>query len=216
MHNFIMTILKIQNLSLFRNNYFLLKNISLEILAGEIVLLTGENGCGKSTLLKTILNLESTVLGQVFLFGTPLSNFKNWGEIGYLPQSLGGSFFDIPSTVKELVLNSPNYNPSKSFKWEEIKEICGLEKIENKQIKKISGGQKQRAFLARSLISKPKLLCLDEPMTGVDIEGRDSFYELLKKLKKKGIAALIISHDTEGFKDFSDRVLKIKNQKIQI
>jgi len=171
----------------------------------DFVGLIGSNGAGKTTLLRMIVGLLKPQQGQIRLFGTPLERFKEWHLIGYVPQR---SHFNplFPATVREVVL-SGLYGRRKLLRRitredaERAEDAMGtlhIGDLADKRIGALSGGQQQRVFLARALINNPKLLILDEPMSGVDTETQANFFHLLRHMHQHhNLTFLMVSHDLE-------------------
>ncbi len=181
-----------------------LKDISLKIVAGEMVGVIGPNGAGKTTFLGVLLGLVKPVAGEVKVFGqNPTSLGKIRDRIGYMPQHLHYKRL-FPLSVRDVVLMgavSPTTlgRPFSRQQREETRECLfrvGLAELQDKPLAELSGGQRQRVFLARALIKKPHLLLLDEPNAGLDIPSQGRFYYLLQELQRKmGLTVVIVSHD---------------------
>lgn len=180
-------------------------SVSLEINKGDFLGIIGPNGSGKSTLIKIMLGLLKPGSGEIKLFDTPISKFKQFSKIGYVPQKATQLNLKVPMTVSELV----SLGRVVQSKWgakitdqdrEHINKAVqsvGLEDKKDKLITELSGGQQQRAYIAKALASEPELLILDEPTTGVDVTTQDEFYKLLTELNKKGITLIMVSHDID-------------------
>jgi len=198
-------IVDIQNLCFSYDKDETLCSISLSIEKGDFLGLIGPNGSGKSTLLKVILGLLKAQEGSVKLFGTEISNFKQWTRIGYIPQKANYIETSIPISVNEIVqLGRVAKVGLGSFLGQSDKEAIdqalesvGMLKYKNRQLTELSGGEQQRVFIAKALASSPELLILDEPTIGVDVSVQDEFYQLLSELNKKGITLIIVSHDID-------------------
>ncbi|MCK5821913.1 MAG: metal ABC transporter ATP-binding protein [Bacteroidales bacterium] len=170
----------------------------MEINEGDYIGMIGPNGGGKSTIIKIIMGLLKPWSGK-FEIGT-----KQDGEavkIGYLPQY---QLFDksFPITVQEVIMsglmgthnNLFRFNKQQKEETETLINTLGLESVEKQSIGELSGGQMQRVFLGRALISNPDLLILDEPVTYVDNKFENEMYELLQQINKR-TAILLVSHD---------------------
>lgn len=179
-----------------------LEDISFTVQAGDYIGLIGPNGGGKTTLLKVLLGLEPAGQGEVKLFGTPLSTFKAWHQIGYLAQKSPVAQSRFPISAEEVVLMGL---PGRGARVEhgELKEV--YEAMQQTHTRDFAGrvfhdlsiGQQQRILLARALVSKPQLLILDEPSTALDASSREMFFDLLGQLNKtRGTTILLITHDT--------------------
>ncbi|NDI37141.1 metal ABC transporter ATP-binding protein [Chengkuizengella sediminis] len=199
-------IISIEDVSFYYENKTpVIQNLNFKILERDFVGLIGSNGAGKSTLLKMIAGLIKPVSGKIRLFDQPISEFKDWERIGYVPQKNAMNPF-FPATVKEVVL-SGLYGKKKMFKRLTKKELqkcddslqaLGIEKLAHRRIGNLSGGQQQRAFLARALINNPDLLILDEPMVGIDTETQESFFHMIQHMHKQhNITFLMVSHDVD-------------------
>jgi len=191
-------ILSIQNLNFNYGTRSILENVSLSMDAQDFVAIIGPNGGGKSTLLKCIMGIFKPQSGTIEVFGTTAKKGRQF--MGYLPQfrNVDG---DYPITVLETVMMSTlNGNPFKHFSkqdQERAKLALSDVKISNlasRSLSALSGGEKQRVFLARALMSDPKLLILDEPTTSIDAPSEQEFYGLLGELNQK-MAILMVSHD---------------------
>lgn len=177
-----------------------LNNINLVIREKDFIGIIGPNGGGKTTLLKLILGLIKPFKGEI-IYHFPEKSGKKSGDIGYLPQ-FNETDRRFPIKVKDVVLSG--LLPSNSFfhhysredkeKVHDLLQKVGLENKINSSIGDLSGGQLQRAFLARAVISSPTLLILDEPGTYVDNRFESELYELLKELNEN-MAILLVSHD---------------------
>ncbi len=197
-----MKILKVKNLKVELEGKVIIKNISFEIEEGDTLAIIGPNGAGKTTLLKAILGLIPYE-GEVKYKEGDIRNYLD--EISYVPQKFD---FDksIPLTVREfLSLTSRKLNGSEVDHI--IKEI-GILNLLNKKIGEISGGELQRVLIAKAVLDKPNLILLDEPTTGIDIEGERKFYELIKHLNEEHkITVIFVSHEINIVYNFSKKVI---------
>jgi len=178
-----------------------LTHLSLDIEEGRFAGIVGPTGTGKTTLLKIILGSHPVHGGVVEVMGQPVSALKA-GSIGYVPQ-LETVDWTFPVTVEQVIMMGL-FTQRTYWPWpskEEKKQVHLLaEKLDVVQclhhhIRDISGGQQQRVFLARALISNPRLLVLDEPTSGVDIKTQHDVLHLLQQLNSEGITILITTHD---------------------
>ncbi|MFF2090272.1 metal ABC transporter ATP-binding protein [Paenibacillus sp. NPDC058174] len=176
----------------------------------DFVGLIGSNGAGKTTLLRMIVGLLKPESGVIRLFGEPVSRFKAWDRIGYVPQK--NSFNPLfPATVREVVL-SGLYGRNKIFrsigkadqiKCEDALHAMNIEDLAGKRIGQLSGGQQQRVFLARALINNPSLLILDEPTVGIDTETQEGFFHMIKHMHQHhNITFLMVSHDMDMIRSY--------------
>lgn len=192
-------ILEIQGVTAGYNGHIVLENVNLSVHERDFIGVVGANGSGKTTLLKVLLGLLSPIRGKVrFFFG---ENGQPKKYIGYMPQV---SSFDkkFPITVRDVVISGltgsvgmfGRFSGSDKARSRAVMEQMGVRHLEKRAIGELSGGQMQRVFLARALISSPRLLVLDEPNTFVDKTFEKSFYEILKELNKE-MAIILVSHD---------------------
>ncbi len=182
------------------------ESVSFKLEEGTIAVLIGPNGSGKSTVLKAILGLVPFA-GTVEVFGRPVE--ASYPKIGYVPQRL---LFDptLPLTVREAVRmplpRRPGQDDEESFRH--VTEILGIASMLDRPIGALSGGQWKRTLLARALVTRPRLLLLDEPEAGVDIAGERTIYGLFEHLvTEEKITALICSHELELVTEYADVVL---------
>ncbi|MCF6137937.1 metal ABC transporter ATP-binding protein [Pseudalkalibacillus berkeleyi] len=198
------SVVSIKDVSFSYQDRNVLEHINLEVPEGSFLALLGPNGSGKSTLIKILLGLNPLQTGQVELFGVNLRKFKAWNKIGYVSQKANSFNTGFPATVFEVVsmglfgkIGMFNFmNKAHKKRVREALKTVGLEEYAKQNIGELSGGQQQRAFIARALVSDPKLLILDEPTVGVDASSVEDFYELLKRLNQQyGITLLLVTHD---------------------
>ena len=197
-------VISVKNLSFSYGATQVLKNISFEIYEKDFLGILGPNGSGKTTLLKIILGLYKNYEGDIFLLGKNIKRFNQWSKIGYVPQKATNFDQKFPATVREVVgmgllshKKIPRFiNKSDIDLIKDALDEVGMLEFIDRRIGQLSGGQQQRVFIARALISKPKILFLDEPTTGVDAKTQEMFYDLLGMLNRdKGITIVIVSHD---------------------
>jgi zinc transport system ATP-binding protein len=214
-------IFDLKNLNFNVNGQTILSNISLEIFSGQYIAIIGPNGGGKTTLIRMLLGLEKPSSGEIRIFGKKLNNFKEWHKIGYVPQRASHVDSSFPATVLDIVkmgrtsqrkLFSTFSQEDKDLVHDAMLKMDVLD-LTDKMIGTLSGGQRQRVMIARALASKPEILILDEPNTGVDMLSQKSFYALLRKLNKEdNITIVFITHDVSVIADDIARLFTI-NQK---
>jgi len=189
--------------------------VSLAIYPGSLIGLAGPNGSGKTTLFRTILGLLPPI-GGTLSRNCPLSNF------GYVPQSaaLDPQFPLSASEVVEMGAYG-RVHPYQFFpasEKERVKEVLyqiGLPQLAARSFFSLSGGQKQRMLIARALMVNPKIMILDEPLSGVDEESRRSIADLLTKLtREEGLAVVFSSHDLEMVQRVADSIIRIDKGQI--
>lgn len=205
-----MNAVSIKDLWLFREGHVVLEDINLEVMEGDFLGLIGPNGGGKSTLLKIILGLIKPERGEIKIFGLPPKEARKM--VGYMPQK---NVFDkaFPVTALEVVLMGrctsagllKRYRPEDRQAALKALEAVGMKDHEKTEIGSLSGGEQQRVFVARSLVSEPRLLLLDEPTTGIDAAQQAEFYDLLRKLNEK-ITIIMVSHDLSAVSKYVSKV----------
>ena len=180
------------------------KEISFKVSQGDFVAVLGPNGSGKTTLVRLALGLVSPTGGEVLLFGAPAHRFRNWKQVGYVPQTAEGIHTQFPATVEEIVADGlyNGFDPTRFWRRgvpESVKtsmEMVGVADLSKRRISALSTGQQQRVLIARSLVRQPKLLVLDEPESGVDAAGQEQLYSILRRLNaEQRITILMVSHD---------------------
>jgi zinc transport system ATP-binding protein len=196
-----------------------LRDVSLGIDAGEFVSIAGPNGGGKTTLLRLALGLERPRAGQVRLFGEPAHRFGDRARLGYLAQraQLG---IQAPATVREVVAAGRSaLNPfgrldsSDRDAIDQAIERVGLATLAQRPLTRLSGGQQQRAFIAKALVTDPKLLALDEPTAGVDVAAQEALAELLGSLHRElGATILYVSHEFGAIEHVVERLVLVRER----
>ncbi len=179
-----------------------LKDLSFDVCAGDVVAVVGPNGAGKTTLIKAILGLFPAT-GSLKVFGRDVK--KVLTQIGYVPQRF---YFDktFPLTVEEF-LNMSLLIDEKNRVNDVLDEVS-MNGSRYKLIGDLSGGQMQRVLIARALLNRPKLLILDEPTAGIDMEGESGFYDIVKEQNtKNGVTIVLISHEMNMVYKYASRVI---------
>ncbi len=199
----------------YKNNYHALNNASLTIKRGEIFALLGPNGAGKTTLINSICGLSYHSSGSIKVAGLDLENNRKAVKamIGLVPQELHLEAFD---TVFSNVCYSRglwglknNYDYINSL----LKKLKLYEKKDSLLIQ-LSGGMKRRVLIAKALSHNPKILFLDEPSAGVDVELRQEMWQIIYKLKEEGVTIILTTHYIEEAEEIADRVGFINDGKI--
>ena len=211
-----MSLIKLENLTLGYDNHAVLTNINLEIESGDFICVVGHNGSGKSTLIKGILGLIKPMGGRV-VYDNLEKKF-----IGYMPQEtkVDASF---PASVMEIVasgtLNKLGFASfyTKKGKEDALKclKILGIENLKDKSFPDLSGGQRQKVLLARSLAATSKLLILDEPSNNLDKESKEELYKTIVNLNKvQGITIIMITHDLDHDNLIGNKILSLRENDI--
>lgn len=208
-----MSLIKLENLTLGYDNHVVLKNINIDVLDNDFICVVGPNGSGKSTLIKGILGLIKPISGRV-VFNNLKRNF-----IGYMPQETTVDK-NFPASVYEIVLsgtlNKTNFytKDEKDIVMSNLK-LLGIENLKNRSFNELSGGQRQKVLLARSLCATSKLLILDEPSNNLDKESKDELYKIIKKLnKEKNITIIMITHDLDHDNLIGNKILSLQDKDI--
>jgi zinc transport system ATP-binding protein len=196
-------VLTMENVSFSYTRQPVLEDISLTVYAGDFLGIVGPNGSGKSTLLKLILHLLRPTAGRILLFGTEQSQFRQWTQVGYVPQKATAFHHGFPATVREVVQSGLTASlglfrrpgASGRKRVDEALEQVGVSGLRDRIIGELSGGQQQRVLIAKALVSGPRLLILDEPTVGVDLQAQEQFYSLLATLRLQGMTLVMVSHD---------------------
>ena len=203
-------IIKIEKVTFSYGKEEFLKNITLPIYEDDFLGIIGPNGGGKTTLLKLILGLLEPKRGKISVFGESPKKARH--EIGYLSQ-FKNIDFDFPVTAHEIVLLSrvgdkliKRYSKEDKEAVKKSMRELGIWNLRDKKLNELSGGEKQRVFVARALANEPKVLILDEPMSNLDIHIQEEFYKILKELNKK-IAIVIVDHDLEMVSKYAKEVV---------
>ena len=197
-----------------------LREVTLEVRAGEFVALVGPNGSGKSTLLKVILGALEPGSGRVELLGRPPGDVRDRWRVGYVPQR-PSLLSEVPATVEEIVAAGRlrqrgwwrGLTTSDHAAVRHAIESVGLAELALRPLNELSIGQQQRAFIARAFAGEPKLLVLDEPIAGVDAESQRRFRDsLVHLIRQHGAGVLLVSHELAAVADVIDRVVVLKRR----
>ena len=211
-----MSLIDIKNLSLGYDGNIVLKNVNLKIEENTFLCVVGPNGSGKSTLIKGILGLIKPISGTI-TFNNLKQNF-----IGYMPQETKVDS-NFPASVLEIVLSGTlNKKKMSLFYTKEDKKlaiknlkILGIENLKNKHFSELSGGQRQKVLLARSLCATSKLLILDEPSNNLDSKSKKNLYDILTNLNKNyNITIIMITHDLDHNNLIGNKILSLREDDI--
>lgn len=201
----------------YSNDVLALDGITLDVNDRDLIGLIGPNGAGKSTLLSVILGLIKPTSGSVSLLGSD-DLAKNLKYVGYVPQKAHAQDPNFPFTVFETVMLGRTARKGllhrlgvmDKQKVIEVMKLFGIYGLKDRKIGQLSGGQSQRVFVAKAIVSEPKLLLLDEPTSGVDVASKAGFYDLLERLNREmGIAIVLSSHDIGVVTKLANRVVCI-------
>ncbi len=179
-----------------------LHDVSVHVDEGEFVAVLGANGSGKTTLVRTLVGLVPLRRGALTVFDQPLSRFREWPRLGYVPQRLqaGGG---VPSTVREVVASGRTGRARRLRRlgvddWAAVDhalEDVGMLDRAHRPVTDLSGGQQQRVLIARALAGEPEVLVLDEPTAGVDADSQDTLAGALGHLSRAGGSVVLVAHE---------------------
>jgi putative ABC transport system ATP-binding protein len=202
--------IKVQNISHNYGKDIALKNITIDIKKGEFVAIIGESGSGKSTLLSIISTLLKPTSGEVYFEDL---NIKEIPNIDTFRQKNIGFIFQFHYLINYLTIEENIKIANEDVSREEIKELLellGIKNIINKYPDEISGGEKQRAAIARALINKPKVIFADEPTGNLDSKNSNNVFEILQTLSKQGTTIIVATHDLE-LASKTNKVIEVKD-----
>ena len=201
----------------YENGLKALKNINLSVSSGEIFALLGPNGAGKSTLINIICGISKKTSGKVNIFGKDnILDYKfTRSKIGLVPQEIATDSFEKVINTLKFSRGLFNKVPSDEYLSFILKSLNLVTK-KNNQIRTLSGGMKRRVMIAKALSHEPKILFLDEPTAGVDVNLRKTLWNFLNKLKKNGVTIFLTTHYIEEAENIADRIGIINNGEILI
>ena len=201
-----MSIVEIKNLTVQYPDVKALDDVSFTVNQGDFLGIIGPNGAGKSTLFDVMLNLNTKYQGALKFFGEDIKKSKKYlKEIGYVPQK---PIFEknFPATVNDVVRMGLR-KESDENKIDKILQQLWIHELSNRRIGELSGGQLQRVFIAKALVNSPKILILDEPVTGIDQQSIELFYSILRELNsKQKITIIWSSHDLDAVNKLANHV----------
>jgi manganese/iron transport system ATP-binding protein len=200
----------------YSNGFTAVENASFELDPGTICALVGVNGSGKSTIFKAIMGFVRPAKGSVLLCGRPVAEAIKRNLVAYVPQSEEIDW-NFPVLVEDVVMmgryGHMNFlrMPSRAdrYKADQAMERVGMSEYRHRQIGELSGGQKKRVFLARSLAQEGRIILLDEPFTGVDVKTETAIIALLRELRAAGHLMLISTHNLGSVPEFCDQVVLV-------
>jgi manganese/iron transport system ATP-binding protein len=200
----------------YNNGFTAVQNASFDLDPGTICALVGVNGSGKSTIFRAIMGLVRPSAGAVLVCGRPVGEALKRNLVAYVPQSEEVDW-NFPVLVEDVVMmgryGHMNFlrMPSRAdrYKVDEALERLGMSDYRSRQIGELSGGQKKRVFLARSLAQEGRIILLDEPFTGVDVKTEGAIIGLMRELRAAGHLMLVSTHNLGSVPDFCDEVVLI-------
>jgi cell division transport system ATP-binding protein len=202
----------------YKNKIKVLENINLRIEAGEFVSIVGQSGSGKTTLVKILIGEELASSGQAFIGDWNITNIGK-AEVPYLRRQIGVIFQDFKllpkKTLKENVafaLEVCGKNQSKIDKIvNSVMKIVGLQNKMDRYPHEVSGGEQQRAAIARALVHQPKILLADEPTGNLDAINANDIIELLLKINNFGTTVILVTHNRDIVNGLNRRVITLDN-----
>lgn len=198
-----------------------LRGIDLTVTSGEFIALMGANGSGKSTLVRALTGLRPLASGELELFATPIDHFHDWRRVGYVPQRSTATS-GVPASVWEVVASGrltrrgvlrPLTRADRRVIDEAI-SLVGLEAKARAGVSTLSGGQHQRALIARALAGEPDLLFLDEPTAGVDLPNQLALADTLRTLKERGSTVVLVAHELGPMEPLVDRAVVLRDGRV--
>ncbi len=201
---------------IYKNKIKVLDNINLSIKAGEFVSLVGQSGTGKTTLVKILTGEERVSSGKVFIGDWDITNIGK-SEIPYLRRQIGVIFQDFKLLKKKTLGENISFalqvcgkSPNKIKKIvPSVMKIVGLAGKENRYPNEVSGGEQQRAAIARALVHQPKILLADEPTGNLDAINTSEIIDLLLKINNFGTTVILVTHNREVVNNLNRRVITI-------
>ena len=214
-------IILLEGVNLYQDERLLFDNINLSINKGDFIYLVGETGSGKSSLVKSLYAEIKISAGNIFVANYDLNKIDR-NEIPKLRRDLGIVFQDF-QLLSDRTVNENLKFVLKATGWTKKEEISKrindvlasvhLENYNNKMPHELSGGEKQRAAIARSLLNNPKVILADEPTGSLDPKKSEKIIELLKEINEKGTTVVIATHDYEIIKKINARIIKCSEKK---
>lgn len=212
--------MKLNNITKKYNGNCILDNIELSLTKCGIVFVLGPSGSGKSTLLNILGLLDKDYQGDITIFGKKLD--KKEASLAFARKKhLGFVFQDFnlinSLTVKENIIASLNISgkPFDEEKYKETFSLLGLDKLENRDVTTLSGGEKQRVAIARAILRNSKIILADEPTGNLDAENTKVIFDTLKEFSKDKLI-IVVSHDNEAAQEYADCIINLKDKKAKI
>ena len=209
-------IVSVQNVwKIYADGLEALKDVNLEIEEGEIIALLGPNGAGKTTLISTICGISSLTSGKINVDGMDISSDyrKVRAMIGLVPQEIALEPFE--TVINSVKFSRGLFGKKKNNAYlDEILKTLSLFDKKNAKVMTLSGGMKRRVLIAKALAHEPRVLFLDEPTAGVDVELRKDMWNTVAKLKKQGVTIILTTHYIEEAEAIADRIAVINGGEI--
>ena len=210
------SIVSVQNVrKTYANGFEALKDVNLEIKKGEIIALLGPNGAGKTTLISTICGISSLTAGKIDVDGMDINRDyrKVRALIGLVPQEIALEPFE--TVINSVKFSRGLFGKKKNNAYlDDILKTLSLFDKKNAKVMTLSGGMKRRVLIAKALAHEPRVLFLDEPTAGVDVELRKDMWSTVAKLKKQGVTIILTTHYIEEAEAIADRIAVIDGGEI--
>lgn len=215
--------IKCENLSAGYGSRAVITDINWQAEPGKLTAIIGPNGSGKSTLLKAVMGQAKVISGGIFLEEKPIEEFagrERAKRIAYLPQSRSDANISAARMVLHgrfpYIVYPRHYTGEDEAKVEEALSALGITDLRDKPVSELSGGEKQKVYLAMALVQDAPVLFLDEPATYLDISGQLELLEQLKGLAERGRTIVVVLHDLNQALQYADRILVMeKGQLVQ-
>lgn len=199
------------------NGYQALKDVNLTVDEGEILALLGPNGAGKTTLISTVCGIVNPSSGSVTVNGYDI--IKDYRQtrktIGLVPQELHTESFESVWATVSFSRGLFGLKPNPEYIESILKDLSLWDK-RNTKIMQLSGGMKRRLLIAKALSHEPKVLFLDEPTAGVDVELRQDMWRVVEKLRQNGVTIILTTHYIEEAEEIADRIAIINHGSIEL
>ncbi len=201
----------------YRNGHTALRDASFEIPTGTITALVGVNGAGKSTLFKAIMGFVPAARGNITVLGMPVGEALRRNIVAYVPQSEEVDW-TFPVLVEDVVMmgrygHMGFFRRPKKADHDAVTNALSrvnMTDYRHRQIGELSGGQRKRVFLARALAQEGRVILLDEPFTGVDVQTEEAIIALLREMRDEGRVILVSTHNLGSVPEFCDRTILVK------
>ena len=201
----------------YRNGLTALRNATFDIPTGTITALVGVNGAGKSTLFKAIMGFVPAAKGEISVLGMPVKTALRKNIVAYVPQAEDVDW-SFPVLVEDVVMMGRFGHMGflrRPSQMDRDAVTNALERVNmldfrHRQIGELSGGQRKRVFLARALAQDGRVILLDEPFTGVDVQTEDAIIKLLREMRDEGRVMLVSTHNLGSVPEFCDRTVLVK------
>ena len=215
-------IISLENVSVFRKNILTLSEVNMEVMPGEFIYLVGKTGSGKSSLLKTLYAELAVEEGKASIAGHDLTKIKDT-EIPFLRRKLGIVFQDFQLLTDrsinenlEFVMRATGWKSKEKIqkRMDEILTMVGIPAKGFKMPHELSGGEQQRACIARSLVNLPEIILADEPTGNLDPETAEEIIRVLYEISKEGTAVLIATHNYNMIEKYPGRVVRLDRGRV--